>query len=172
MPEPRMNPDIHELDIGVRELRTITIYPLSFRDQEKVTKIIKDTIEAFGMVTKNVDIDPETNMPLDSKQMLVELVTFVISAVEDNLEGIVKLVLADEKGNKDIFKEITNNQMIRLCEIIYEANYDFLSNLTKKAIRMWTGETQTGTEISGTPLSPKSAERITTRLKTSMENLS
>jgi len=171
MPEPRLNPDIRDLDIGVRELRTITIYPLSFRDQEKVTAIIKDTLSAFGDVTKTVDLDPETGLPLDSKQMLVELVTFVISAIESNLEGIVKLTLADEKGNKDIFKEITNNQMIRLCEIIYEVNYDFLSKVTKKAIRMWTGETQME-ETPGTPLSPKSAERITTRLKTSMENLS
>ena len=43
----QINPQITDVTIGVRSLRSLTIYPLSMSDQLKTTDLIKQAVAGF-----------------------------------------------------------------------------------------------------------------------------
>ena len=50
MPESRLNPDIKKADVGVRELKTLTIYPLSAAFQMNLAEDVSDLLVSFFAV--------------------------------------------------------------------------------------------------------------------------
>lgn len=111
MPEKRkLNPQIASLEIGIRNLRTIKIYPLSFGDQLEMTDLITETIQKF--IEARGDKLQEDN---------VEFVQFIIDLLRKNLSTIIKLI-SDEEDT--LLKEITNVQVVDMVNIIYEMNYE------------------------------------------------
>ena len=111
MPEKRkLNPQIASLEIGIRNLRTIKIYPLSFGDQLEMTDLITETIQKF--IEARGDKLQEDN---------VEFVQFIIDLLRKNLSKIIKLI-SDEEDT--LLKEITNVQVVDMVNIIYEMNYE------------------------------------------------
>lgn len=104
-----LNPQIREISVGTKELRKITIYPLSMADQFKLTDAIVDAARQFSV------IDPaELN---DSV-----IVATVIGMVEENLQDLLGLLLDEEESVQ--FTELTNDQFTELVEIVYEVNYE------------------------------------------------
>jgi hypothetical protein len=111
MPEKRkLNPQIASLEIGIRNLRTIKIYPLSFGDQLEMTDLITETIQKF--IEARGDKLREDN---------VEFVQFIIDLLRKNLSKIIKLI-SDEENT--LLKEITNVQVVDMVNKIYEMNYE------------------------------------------------
>lgn len=111
MPEKRkLNPQIASLEIGIRNLRTIKIYPLSFGDQLEMTDLITETIQKF--IEARGDKLQEDN---------VEFVQFIIDLLRKNLSKIIRLI-SDEEDT--LLKEITNVQVVDMVNIIYEMNYE------------------------------------------------
>lgn len=111
MPEKRkLNPQIANLEIGIRNLRTIKIYPLSFGDQLEMTDLITETIQKF--IEARGDKLREDN---------VEFVQFIIDLLRKNLSKIIKLI-SDEEDT--LLKEITNVQVVDMVNKIYEMNYE------------------------------------------------
>jgi hypothetical protein len=102
----RLNPQVADVDIGIRTLRTIQVYPLSMADQLKmmdiVTKAIADQIPRL-------------------QENDIEMVTFITNLIKDNLGRIIGMV-TDEDGDK-LLEEMTNMQTASIVEIIYETNY-------------------------------------------------
>lgn len=111
MPEKRkLNPQIASLEIGIRNLRTIKIYPLSFGDQLEMTDLITETIQKF--IEARGEKLQEDN---------VEFVQFIIDLLRKNLSKIIRLI-SDEEDT--LLKEITNVQVVDMVNIIYEMNYE------------------------------------------------
>lgn len=104
-----LNPQIKKISVGTRELREVTVYPLSMHDQFKMTDTIVDTFKQFSEV--------------DLKDMAdTDIVSSMISLVEENLTAILKLVIDGEENVK--FTELTNDQFSDLVTIIFEVNYE------------------------------------------------
>ena len=109
MPEKKkINPQIADLEIGIRNLRTIKIYPLSLGDQLEMTDIITETAQKFFASREEI----ETKNDMDFAQ-------FFVSILRDNIKKILGLI-TDET---DIMKEISNIQTVDLANLIYEMNY-------------------------------------------------
>ena len=111
-----LNPKIRKLEIGIRELKEVTIYPLSMGNQITATNLISEILasimpedEPEGSVVKK---DPTTDLTL---------VTGIIKAIENNLPKILEFVSDEGEVTVD---NLDNEQFSRLAEIIYEANYE------------------------------------------------
>jgi len=104
--DQRLNPQIAEVEIGVRNLRNITVYPLSMADQLKLADIISKALaDQFKDGTGND----------------LTVIAFITNLVKDNLGRILGMV-TDEDGNK-LLEELTNLQTATIAEQIYEVNF-------------------------------------------------
>jgi len=102
--EKMLNPQVTDVEIGIRSLRKITLYPLSMADQLKLSDIISKAIqEQF-----NADSD-------------IAVVAFITNLLKDNM-GRILTMATDEDGN-GILEEMTNLQAAAIAETIYEVNY-------------------------------------------------
>ena len=136
----KMNPQIATVEIGIKTLRSVLIYPLSVSDQLNLTNIITGVIQEIASVGDSKD-DMET-------------VNIAIDAIKINLAKILVFVL--DKGEEISFDELSNAQLVEVVDIIFEANYEDqiknLKRLVEKARILW----------SSAPSSPKSSEKPAT----------
>ena len=111
--EKRLNPDIREMTYGKRELKELTLYPLSIGDQFKVTDIVT------GVVQRLV-----TGAKTDQLTDLV-FMTAVMNALEENIGKILTLVtdISEEKALETI-NDITNSQLMDIVESIWIVDYE------------------------------------------------
>ena len=105
--ESKINPQIADLKIGIRNLRTIKIYPLSLGDQLEMTDLITETVQEFFASREKIE-----------NQEDMEFVQFFVKILRENLGKILNLI-ADE----DVLKDLTNLQAVELADLIYEMNY-------------------------------------------------
>lgn len=103
----KLNPQIRELEIGIRDLRKVKVYPLSLAHQLSLDEIITKVIVKFDIAGTG-DLDPEVIM------------SFFFKLVKDNIESIIGFVIDEE----EILKDITNEQLSKLVLIIYDVNYE------------------------------------------------
>ena len=103
-----LNPQIVELPIGIKELRKITIYPLSMADQFKMTDVIAQAVHQFG----NVDVDLGDE----------EVVQRMLGLIEENIDRLLKLVLDEDEEVS--MSELSNEQFTDICNTIFEVNYE------------------------------------------------
>jgi len=118
--ESRVNPQIRKVEIGIKQLREISIFPLSVRDQKHLSSIIAEALQSFVNREGKSDI---------------EFIKDIIVLIEDNLELILGLVTEVDKG-EDMLSTMTNNQMLEIAEIIYKENYE---SLIKKVVSLMGG---------------------------------
>ena len=104
-----LNPQIAKVEIGTKETREITIYPLSMRDQFNMTDTVVEAVMQFA----NVD----TGALKDE-----EIIKTMISLIEDNIEKLLVLVL--DQDEEVTLSDMTNDQFTVICETIYETNYE------------------------------------------------
>ncbi len=105
-----LNPQIAVISVGIKQLREVTIYPLSLADQFKVTDLVISVFNQFSTVTDKKGIKEH------------ELVTQAIKLVEENLQKILGLVT--DKSANITFDELSNDQFSDLVILIYETNYE------------------------------------------------
>ncbi len=124
-----LNPQIKKVQVGTKELRTVTIYPLSVADQFTMTELIGEVLE-------------EVSKPDFSKKKDMEVVDYVVKTIKNNLKSILEFVL--DPGEEIKFTELTNTQLVEIVDIIFNANYEEviknLKDLTKKAKALWTSK--------------------------------
>ena len=114
-----LNPQIRQASIGIKTLRSIDILPLSIPDQKKLSKIITKGIQTFSSSADKLND--------------VEVIKTIFNLVVDNLETVLALVIENEKPD-ELLKEMTNNQAIKIAEIIYEENYEELKKKVQKIL--------------------------------------
>ena len=108
----RINPRVREIDIGIRNLRKIKIYPLSMADQMKLTKIINESLQTF------FNLDEK-----EGKEGQLQFAAYMVSIIESNINKLLKLVCPDETPS-NILKEIDNAQLSEIVKCVYQDNYE------------------------------------------------
>ena len=147
MPEEqaKLNPQITDVEIGIRNLRKITIYPLSMGDQLKLTdmiiKAITDQIEKAGSADLTV--------------------AFIVQVIHENIGKIITMV-SDEK--ETVLDELSNSQALEIAEILFDVNYGSVAKNFKSLSEKLTGLFQ-----SERPLPPFASD-TDTDLTTSTES--
>lgn len=114
----KLNPQITHTEIGVRNLRNITIYPLSMAAELKLSDLITKVLQAVSKAQDQEDL---------------EFVSVIVDLIKDNLGAMIEMVTDNEKG-ETILSEITNLQAVELAEIIYDINF---AGAIKKAIGLF-----------------------------------
>lgn len=104
-----MNPQITTVQIGVKSLREITLYPLSMADQFQMTELISEEINNFT----GTDFGELSD---------VETVEMVFDVVKRNLIKILSFVT--DENETVAFEEITNTQLVDIATKVYEVNFD------------------------------------------------
>lgn len=125
-----LNPQITTIEIGVRSLREVTIFPLSLADQTKTARIlakafqeIMDRLSSFG--ENEVSLETETIASMAKQLSNIDVMELIASAIQENLEIILGLVI--DPHEKVLMEELTNDQFYKLVEIIYVVNYEVTS---------------------------------------------
>ena len=112
------NPQIETVEIGVRNLQEIKIYPMSIADQVQFGVTIKKGLAEFFKNAKNLKDD-------------VAVAGFVIDLLKDNLPKLLSFVIDEPGKAEEKLKDITNVQASKIATIMYEANYEEASKNLK-----------------------------------------
>ena len=104
--ESKLNPKIHQVEIGIRNIRKITIYPLSIADQLRMKELIGGVVIAAQ--TLQVDLSVWA--------------MFFLEQFETHGADILSLVTGED-GNK-LFQEMDNAQFVEIGRIIFKQNYE------------------------------------------------
>ncbi|HDZ15568.1 hypothetical protein LCGC14_1083020 [marine sediment metagenome] len=145
----KINPQVTTIEIGVRNLRSITIYPLSLGDQLEMSDIISNTLGSF------FQLEDQSEMALAS---------FVLELIQSNLEKIIGLVIEEDEDVKKIMKELSNVQTVGVSTLIFEMNYEAASKNVRSLFKKVKS-----TFLSERP-SPQSVSDTDTNSKTSTES--
>ena len=117
----RLNPQIKDVEIGIRNLRSIKIYPLSVSDQLTATNLVTSALQVFM-----------TNKDVKNNDLL--FVAFMLEQIRTNASEILKMVLDETESPEAVLKEMSNEQMMVIVRAIYEVNYESLSKNVKSLL--------------------------------------
>ena len=122
-----LKPTIITVEVGVRELKQVPIYPLSMADQLALPDKL---VEAVGKMA-NIDyknlaqstlksVSKKAVTPVDAPQNKdMELVKLILGLIQENVEYIL------EKSTDGVtLSDLTNNQFVDIVDIIFTINYE------------------------------------------------
>gem|GEM_PF-1940091 len=112
-----LNPQIKEILVGTKTLKKVKIYPLSTADQLELTGNISSSI---------------LNIIVLKEESNFKIVSLIKDIVTDNIGKILTYV-TDE--GEPLMKEISNEQLLYLVEIIYDMNYGSLEKKTTEILK-------------------------------------
>lgn len=122
------NPDIKTIHVGVRELRKVFIYPLSMNDQFQLLEKLSTAIQK---IAEGKQLDLKSN---------IEGVAFMKDVITENLEQILEYVTDLEERPE--LKEITNNQLYEIVNIIFSVNFESMIKNFKDLFQRAKGITE------------------------------
>lgn len=149
----KINPEIVDIDIGVRYLRKVTFYPLSAGHQLRLTSMIEDIFKEM------VNIKPEDD---DST---VAFFSKLLDIVKENIDKIVGFIC--DEDSEELLDDMTNSQLVSVVEYVYKTNYEgplknLLSLFQREGESNWK-------ELVLNQLSPQSAKPMDTSSTTSIK---
>ncbi len=103
----KLLPNTRKLVVGIREMKEVEVYPLSFGQQKKFADKVASALNEFS------EKNEEDLAVTDMAQMILTL-------IEDNIVALSEMVI---EGGIDV-ENITNDQVVELATIIYEMNYE------------------------------------------------
>jgi hypothetical protein len=109
----KLNPQIAEVPIGVRDLEMLKIYPLSMADQLELTDIVQQTINAYFTGEDQSDL---------------AFAAFIVTVLKENLPRVLRLI-TDHTTDRQVtalMRKITNDQAVTIGEVVYRTNYETL----------------------------------------------
>lgn len=113
MDEKKLNPDIRIISYGKRELKELTLYPLSIGDQFKVTDMVTGIIQSLVAGQRDGNLNDLVFM------------TAVMKALEDNLGKILTLISdIPETEVSDVINNLTNTQFLDIIESVWSVDYE------------------------------------------------
>jgi hypothetical protein len=114
----KINPKCRKVEIGVREIKTITIWPMSLADELSFSETILGLMGEYSEIEeKKVE---QENKEKGTEDIEGKLALFIVTAIKENLLELLALV-ADEKVS---LSDIDNEQFMDICDIIFEMNFD------------------------------------------------
>jgi|GEM_PF-5576943 hypothetical protein len=105
-----LNPKIKTIELGIEELHTYTIYPLSMADEFKLFDTISDVAEKISGITDDSD---------DSETTTVVLTIFDV--LKENISTVLQMVT--KEANRPEMSDIDNEQFTELLELIFDMNF-------------------------------------------------
>jgi hypothetical protein len=112
----QLNPKVKKLTVGIRKIRDISIYPLSFSDE---TKFLDEVIQSFlGFVS----------LP-EAERTNTVLVNKINEVINTNLPRVISFVVDQEEIEKafgpgsNILSNVDNDQLFDIVQIIYDQNF-------------------------------------------------
>ena len=166
MSSAKLNPQIQTIEIGIKSLREVVILPLSLADQTKTARILSKAFQdVMGKLAAMETGGEEGSIASMATQLSdIDVVEFIVSAIQENLETILKLVV--DESEVISMGELTNNQFYQLVEVIYKVNYEEASKnfaaLLKRAKRIIPEEMPKKKASHSKKSSLKSVESTTT----------
>jgi hypothetical protein len=154
MDEKRLNPDIRIITYGKRELKELTLYPLSIGDQFKVTDMVTGIVQRLVVGQRDGNLDDLVFM------------TAVMNALEANL-GKILVLISDipETEISEVINNLTNTQFVDIVDSVWTVDFEPAlkkgKNLFERGKSVFGSERSSQTSFSSTP---------STDLKTSIGN--
>ena len=108
-----INPDAEKVQVGIKTLREITIYPLSISDQMKLTDKFSEAIEQFSQ------FDRETMSNEDA-------INFIKNFLSQNLPEFMEFVVDPDETTVPTLDEVTNKQLGIIADVVFRINYEEL----------------------------------------------
>ena len=151
----KLNPEIADIEVGVRYLRKVTFYPLSVAHQFKLTNIIE------AVFTELVGISQDA-----TNDAIVAFVMKVKTIIEENINMIVSMI--SDEDPESLLADMTNSQLAKVIEYVYTTNFEGpLKNLL--SLFQKEGEESNWKELVLNQLSPQSAKPMDTDLNISIK---
>ncbi len=149
-----MNPRVRDVEIGIRTLRKIKLFPLSIADQFSLSDTVTQGLQLY------LDEAGGGAFTAQAASKLVEL-------IRSKLPAMLKLVFPDEQPQK-LLKEMDNFQLATVAEYIFNDNY---GEPAKKLASLFGAKKTQESESALERLSQLSAERTpATDLSTSPDS--
>lgn len=120
-----VNPKVKKWEYGIKEMKTVNVYPLSIADQFSFEKILT---EAFQNILKISSAGSNTESEDESAEILQTL--FV--SVKKNLDQIISI--ATGENGEEILKETDNEQFVEVLNIIFDVNF---AGAAKNGMELW-----------------------------------
>jgi len=147
--EQKLNPQIRRVEIGVKSLREISVYPLSMADQLEVTDLVAAAVKTYVQ---------------SGDQSEAGVAQFLAEAIKENVTLLLKK--ATDAGD-EVLRDITNLQAATIAEILYEVNYESIMgkvrSLVEKIKKQFPSQKLSPSPLEGTPnmTSPTSTDEAT-----------
>lgn len=125
----KLNPRITEIQIGIRDMRKIKIYPLSIYDQQQFVDKLQKALEEFFMG--------------GAQKGDMEFAVFLVDLIKRNIEVVLEMV-SDMKTPeiRKAMREMDNFQLSEIARTIYEKNFEGasknLGGLRGVIAKLWT----------------------------------
>ncbi|MFA5394420.1 MAG: hypothetical protein WC346_00190 [Methanogenium sp.] len=109
----RINPDIRKIEYGKKDLKELTLYPLSIGDQFKVTNIITEVVQTLVAGSASGQLND------------LAFMTAVIQALEKNIGEVLVLIaeISPEEA-EEIINSLTNIQLMSIVESVWDVDYE------------------------------------------------
>jgi len=120
-----INPDAEKVQVGIKTLRDITIYPLSISDQMKLTDKFSEAIDQFSQ------FDRETMSNEDA-------INFIKNFLSQNLPEFMEFVVDSNENNVPTLDEVTNKQLGLIADVVFRINYEELIKNAKDLFKRVT----------------------------------
>lgn len=133
-----LNPRIKQIELGIHEMKSYTIYPLSMAGEFKIS----DIISKAAIKISEVADDPKAND--------AAVVKASIEVIKNNLSTVLEMVT--KKDDRPDLEEIDNVQFSELAELIFDMNFsgaikNFQSLVQRvKGLFLSTGQSQSSSE--------------------------
>ena len=108
-----INPDAEKVQVGIKTLREITIYPLSISDQMKLTDKFSEAIEQFSQFDRE-------NMSNE------DAINFIKNFLSQNLPEFMEFVVDPDETTVPTLDEVTNKQLGIIADVVFRINYEEL----------------------------------------------
>ena len=125
-----INPKVAYVEIGIRSLRKVKIYPLSLADETDLLEIVKEGFKELSQMGSSENSELE----------VAGFISFLLDLFVTNLGEVLQKVI--DEYSPEMLKEIDNEQAFAIAEKMVEMNF---GNVSKKVIRLLGGQ---GNELS------------------------
>ena len=141
--QEKLNPRRRVLEVGTRQLREITLWPLAFRSQLELKDIVIASAQEFFMTVlpKKLSEAQEAKasgvgdvLKSVTEVETMEYIKFFVDQIEKNIAAVLALAIDEDEDPEEILKDADNDQVTLMATIIFEANFEGASKNVKSLV--------------------------------------
>jgi len=120
-----LQPVVKEVIVGIREPKSVKIYPLSVAQQLKAKEVITTALEKMASVNSTADAVANTSgLSDDINDMIAPVLmgNVLLDTIEDSLSSFLEM--STNPDDNVTLDSVTNDQAVDIATIIYELNFE------------------------------------------------